>query len=111
MRMLDPWRFALALLLGAYPAPTVHWPPERVHLVVNIGPDTEPDIELEPEPKAVQISPRDELVFEHITQSAGVSVRQTAAALGITREMVRRSLDRMRAVGRLEYDGEGWLAR
>ncbi|MDP3822876.1 MAG: hypothetical protein Q8R33_15500 [Burkholderiales bacterium] len=112
MHTINAWQVAIALLLGTHHPPASAYSPDRVHLVVHLGPDTEPDIELEPEPKPVHISPRDEAVLEFITASAGVSVRDTAGGLGMTREMVRRSLDRLRAVGRVEFeDGEGWLSR
>ena len=109
--MVDAWPRIVGALTGASQMPAICWPVECVHVVIARGPDDEPDLELPPEPAAARIEPQDELIADFITQAAGISVRAAAAHLGLTKSVVARSLARMRELGRIEFDGEGWLAR
>lgn len=80
-------------------------------MIIARGPDDEPDLELPPVPPVPRIERRDELLADFVTQSADISVRAAAAHLGLTKSTVSRSLGRLRELGRIEFDGEGWLAR
>jgi len=110
--MLDSaWPRIVRTLSGAViAAPVVRWPTDRVHVIVA-PPDDQPDLDLPPEPPAPRVDPHDELIVDYITQSVGISVRAAAADLGLSKSMVSRCLARMHKLGRIEFDGEGWLAR
>lgn len=62
-------------------------------------------------PAPPQVQPGDEQILDFLTCSAGASVRAAAVQLGTHREKVRRAVERLRELGRIEFDGEGWLAR
>lgn len=109
--MVDAWPRIVGALNGTAQVPVLCWPVSRIHVIIARGPD-EPDLELPPEPPAPpQMQAGDEQILDFLTCSAGVSIREAAAQLGIHREKVRRAVDRMRELGRIEFDGEGWLAR
>jgi hypothetical protein len=110
---MDPWRIIVAMLCCANHPPALPWPADATHVYVAAEPDNEPDLILPPEPPAPpQMQPGDEQILDFLTCSAGVSIRSAAAALGVHRERVRRAVERLRELGRIEFDGDdGWLAR
>ena len=110
--VVDAWPQIVRMLCGADKVPVIRFPADHIHVIIARGPDDEPDLELPPEPPAPpQIKPGDELILDFLTRSAAVSIRDAAAHLRTPRENVRRAVQRLRELGRITYDGEGWLAR
>lgn len=106
--MLDPWPIAIETLFGAHLVPAVRWPAARTRIVKFIEPDSEPDLELPPEPVAPRTTSLDEAVLAGL-QAAGVaSVRDLAAELGQPRQTVWRRLRQLSAQGQVHLAPNGW---
>ena len=89
---MDPWSFAIALLLGTLSVPRVRWPPERRRLIIA-PPDLEPDIDLPPEEPEPAYSPLDEAIVQSLATLGAASVRELAGDVGAPWQSVWRALD------------------
>ena len=108
--MADPWKFAIALLAGAYAAPAIAWPVERTWIVVAPWPQ-EPDLELPPElAEPAPLTESEAAILEHLVDAGAASVRQVAAAVALPRSNVCRGLHRLRDRGRVRLAADGWSA-
>lgn len=103
--MLDPWSVAVEMLLGAYVAPAVRWPTDRVRLVVARDDDSGPEAG-----QAPRISPGDAQVLALVANGADTAPA-IAAALQCAPGAVHTRLCRMKARGLVRRTGRSWLAR
>jgi hypothetical protein len=108
VRMLDAMRFTALLLLGSYPAPTVHWPPERVH-VYTMAPDLEPDLVLDPlTAEPAPLRPLEVDVLAVLARDGTASEREIALALDLGRQRVRTGLQALKTRGLVRMTAKGW---
>jgi hypothetical protein len=96
------------MLLGACPAPTSAWPPDRTTTVCRAWPD-EPDLELPAEAPAPRAHAVDELVLQHLSLAGVASGREIADALGQPVSSTARALRRLRERRAVMLDEDGWM--
>lgn len=108
---MDSWHVLIAMLVGAWPVPVLTWPADRTRIVVA-APDTEPDLDLPPEPPApAPLTAADAAILEHLADAGPASVRAVAAAACIPRQTAWRGLQRLQGRGLVVLADKGWHVR